>query len=165
MSYHTEIGLGSSHILFNDIAQPYQATKTMSQWHLNIGMIMIGCIQLERGFRNKFAFKSDYPQIALSIFQHGYGTMDLAFGYKTYVRGFECGRLKIDKMLQFPLHAYDQLLIIVLMRLVRCCGDRTRFGRPHFKYFKELFHKFLKIFSLERWQTSNVDKPMKFKCS
>src|SRR5690606_42091616 len=115
--------------------------------------------------RHKFAYIVVNPKIAHVIFNLGYGTMDLAYAYKTYVRVFECGRLKIDKMLQFPLHAYDQLLIIVLMRFVRCCGDRTRFGRSHFKYFKELFHKFLKIFSLERWQTSNVDKPMKFKCS
>lgn len=149
MPHDTVVGIFHLHLTMYDLAQRYHAIEAFTARNFQSSMVVVVGVKLKSGFRDKLAFKTDYPHVALFVFQFWNNPVHFSFGNKTYQRRFKGGGFEIDKMFQFTLHTDYQLFKIMLMGFIRLriYFDSFRFVQPI--YFEKLIHK-LKVTNLSR---------------
>ncbi|MNT18821.1 hypothetical protein D3C71_1601120 [compost metagenome] len=75
-------------------------------------------IELEGGFGDEFAFKSDNPKIDVIVLEKRFHSMIFTLRYKTDKGSTVCLRFKIDEMLYLSLDANNQFFEIMLMHFI-----------------------------------------------
>jgi hypothetical protein len=83
-------------------------------------------VELKGRLRNELALETKHPHVATPVFEQRTKAMDLASGDETDERRVDNNGMEIDKMLQLPFDADDQLFEIMCVRLE--VATEYRFG-------------------------------------